>query len=146
VIFAVNTVGATARTSGQVLGLHNAVQKRPQASARRSGKIFALLAQKKVDPLVNRTLPLLEARQALELPSSDSVECKFYSPISIVGRRTLVRKSEIVSAAASGWMVGNLTLELLQGCPRHDQKSTAATHCCDCYRCYISPRLLLASF
>ena len=39
-------------------------------------KIFALLAAKKIDPLVNRTFPLLEARQALELLASGSVEGK----------------------------------------------------------------------
>ncbi len=36
-------------------------------------KIFALLAEKKIDPLVTRTFPLLEARQALELLATGSV-------------------------------------------------------------------------
>jgi NADPH:quinone reductase len=39
-------------------------------------KIFARLAEKKIDPLVNRTFPLLEARQALELLATGSVEGK----------------------------------------------------------------------
>jgi NADPH2:quinone reductase len=39
-------------------------------------KIFALLADKKIDPLISRTFPLLEARQALELLASGSVEGK----------------------------------------------------------------------
>jgi NADPH2:quinone reductase len=39
-------------------------------------KIFSLLAAKKIDPLVNTTFPLLEARQALELLASGSVEGK----------------------------------------------------------------------
>jgi NADPH2:quinone reductase len=39
-------------------------------------KIFALLAEKKIDPLVSRTFPLLEARQALELLAAGSVEGK----------------------------------------------------------------------
>jgi NADPH:quinone reductase-like Zn-dependent oxidoreductase len=39
-------------------------------------KIFALLAAKKIDPLINRTFPLLEARQALELLAAGSVEGK----------------------------------------------------------------------
>jgi NADPH:quinone reductase len=39
-------------------------------------KIFALLAEKKIDPLVTRTFPLLEARQALELLAAGSVEGK----------------------------------------------------------------------
>ena len=39
-------------------------------------KIFALLAEKKIDPLVSRTFPLLEAKQALELLAAGSVEGK----------------------------------------------------------------------
>jgi NADPH:quinone reductase len=39
-------------------------------------KIFGLLADKKIDPLISRTFPLLEARQALELLASGSVEGK----------------------------------------------------------------------
>jgi NADPH2:quinone reductase len=39
-------------------------------------KIFSLLAAKKIDPLVNTTFSLLEARQALELLASGSVEGK----------------------------------------------------------------------
>ena len=39
-------------------------------------KIFALLAAKQIDPMVNRTFPLPEARQALELLASGSVEGK----------------------------------------------------------------------
>jgi NADPH:quinone reductase len=39
-------------------------------------KVFALLAEKKIDPLVYRTFPLLEARQALEVLAKGSVEGK----------------------------------------------------------------------
>jgi NADPH:quinone reductase len=39
-------------------------------------KIFGLLVEKKIDPLVNRTFPLLEARKALELLAAGSVEGK----------------------------------------------------------------------
>lgn len=39
-------------------------------------KIFALLAQKKIDPRVSQTFPLLEARKALELLAAGSVEGK----------------------------------------------------------------------
>jgi NADPH:quinone reductase-like Zn-dependent oxidoreductase len=39
-------------------------------------KIFALLAEKKIDPLVTHTFGLLEARQALELLATGSVEGK----------------------------------------------------------------------
>ena len=39
-------------------------------------RIFALLAEKKIDPLVSRTFPLLEARSALEFLAAGSVEGK----------------------------------------------------------------------
>jgi len=39
-------------------------------------KIFALLAEKKIDPLVSRTFKLLEARQAVELLAAGAVEGK----------------------------------------------------------------------
>jgi NADPH:quinone reductase-like Zn-dependent oxidoreductase len=39
-------------------------------------KIFALVAEKRIDPLIKRTFPLLEARQALELLATGSVEGK----------------------------------------------------------------------
>jgi NADPH:quinone reductase len=61
---------------GKFYGFTMLYRKDPKLLREDLAKIFALLAQKKVDPLVNRTLPLLEVRQALELPSSDSVECK----------------------------------------------------------------------
>ncbi len=39
-------------------------------------KIFALLAEKKLDPMVSRTFPLLEARPALDLLATGSVQGK----------------------------------------------------------------------
>jgi NADPH2:quinone reductase len=39
-------------------------------------KIFALLAEKKIDPLIAKTFPLLEARAALELLAGNSVSGK----------------------------------------------------------------------
>ncbi len=39
-------------------------------------KIFALLGEKKFDPLVSRTFPLLEAKQALDLVAAGNVEGK----------------------------------------------------------------------
>jgi NADPH2:quinone reductase len=39
-------------------------------------KIFGLLAEKKIDPLVSRRFPLLEARKALEFMGSGGVEGK----------------------------------------------------------------------
>jgi NADPH:quinone reductase len=39
-------------------------------------KIFSLLAERKIDPMVSRTFPLLDARRALELLAAGSVEGK----------------------------------------------------------------------
>jgi NADPH:quinone reductase-like Zn-dependent oxidoreductase len=39
-------------------------------------KIFALVAEKKIDPLVHCTFPLFDARKALELLAAGSVEGK----------------------------------------------------------------------
>jgi D-arabinose 1-dehydrogenase-like Zn-dependent alcohol dehydrogenase len=39
-------------------------------------KIFALLIEKKIDPLVTRTFPLLDARKAIEFLQTGSVEGK----------------------------------------------------------------------
>jgi NADPH:quinone reductase-like Zn-dependent oxidoreductase len=38
--------------------------------------IFALLLDKKIDPLISRTFPLIEARQALELLAGVTVTGK----------------------------------------------------------------------
>ena len=39
-------------------------------------KIFGLLAEKKIDPMIARTFPLLEAREALALLASGAVSGK----------------------------------------------------------------------
>jgi NADPH:quinone reductase-like Zn-dependent oxidoreductase len=39
-------------------------------------KVFSLLAEKKIDPMVTKTFPLLEARKALELLAAGGVEGK----------------------------------------------------------------------
>jgi NADPH:quinone reductase-like Zn-dependent oxidoreductase len=39
-------------------------------------KIFAPLTEKKIDPLITRTFPLREARQAIEFLATGSVEGK----------------------------------------------------------------------
>ena len=39
-------------------------------------KVFSLLAEKKIDPMVTKTFPLLEVRKALELLASGTVEGK----------------------------------------------------------------------
>ncbi len=61
---------------GKFYGITMLYRKDPKLLRDDLTKIFALLAEKKIDPLVTRTFPLLEARQALELLASGSVEGK----------------------------------------------------------------------
>ena len=61
---------------GKFYGITMLYRKDPKPLREDLPKIFALLAEKKIDPLVNRTFPLLEARHALELLAAGSVEGK----------------------------------------------------------------------
>jgi NADPH:quinone reductase-like Zn-dependent oxidoreductase len=61
---------------GKFYGITMLYRRDPKPLREDLPKIFALLAEKKIDPLVNRTFPLLEARQAIELLASGSVEGK----------------------------------------------------------------------
>lgn len=61
---------------GKFYGITMQYRKDPKPLREDLPKIFALLAAKKIDPLVNRTFPLLEARQALKLLAAGSVEGK----------------------------------------------------------------------
>jgi len=61
---------------GKFYGITMQCRKDPKPLREDLPKIFALLAEKKIDPLVNRTFPLLEARQALEFLAAGSVEGK----------------------------------------------------------------------
>jgi NADPH2:quinone reductase len=61
---------------GKFYGITMLYRRDPQPLREDLPKIFALLAEKKIDPLVSRTFPLLEARQALELLAAGSVEGK----------------------------------------------------------------------
>ncbi len=61
---------------GKFYGITMQYRKDPQPLREDLSRIFALLAEKKIDPLVVRTFPLLEARQALELLAAGSVEGK----------------------------------------------------------------------
>ena len=61
---------------GKFYGITMLYRKDPKPLREDLPKIFKLLAEKKIDPLVNRTFPLLEARQAIELLASGSVEGK----------------------------------------------------------------------
>ncbi len=61
---------------GKFYGITMLYRKDPRPLREDLPKIFVLLAEKKIDPLVHRTFPLLEARQALELLAAGSVEGK----------------------------------------------------------------------
>jgi NADPH:quinone reductase-like Zn-dependent oxidoreductase len=61
---------------GKFYGITMLYRKDPKPLREDLAKIFALLAGKKIDPLISRTFPLLEAREALELLASGSVEGK----------------------------------------------------------------------
>ena len=70
-------VGARLRDRrGAFYGITALYRKDPEPLREDLPKIFALLAEKKIDPLVTHTFKLLEARQALELLATGSVEGK----------------------------------------------------------------------
>jgi len=76
-MFANIFLGARLRgRAGKFYGITMLYRKDPKPLREDLAKIFALLAEKKIDPLITRTFPLLEARQALELLASGSVEGK----------------------------------------------------------------------
>lgn len=61
---------------GRFYGITMLYRKDPEPLREDLPKIFALLAEKKIDPLVSRTFPLLDAKQALELLAGGTVEGK----------------------------------------------------------------------
>jgi len=70
-------IGARLRgRRGTFYGVTALYRKDPMPLREDLPKIFALLAEKKIDPLVTRTFGFLEARQALELLATGSVEGK----------------------------------------------------------------------
>jgi NADPH:quinone reductase len=70
-------VGARLRgRRGRFYGITLLYRKDPAPFREDLAKIFALLAEKKVDPLVATTFPLLQARQALELLAQANVAGK----------------------------------------------------------------------
>lgn len=76
-MFANIFVGARLRRRvGTFYGITMLYRKDPRPLREDLPKIFALLAAKKIDPLVQTTFPLVEARQAIELLASGSVEGK----------------------------------------------------------------------
>jgi len=67
-------VGARLRGRvGTFYGITRLYRKDPKPLHEDLPKIFALVADKKIDPLVDRTFPLLDAKKALELLAAGSV-------------------------------------------------------------------------
>jgi NADPH2:quinone reductase len=76
-MFANLFVGARLRgRRGTFYGITRLYRKDPKPLREDLPKIFALLLEKKIDPLVTRTFPLLEARKAIDLLATGSVEGK----------------------------------------------------------------------
>jgi NADPH:quinone reductase-like Zn-dependent oxidoreductase len=76
-MFANIFLGARLRVrQGTFYGITMLYRKDPRPLREDLSKIFALLLDKKIDPLINRTLPLLDAGKALELLAAGSVEGK----------------------------------------------------------------------
>jgi NADPH2:quinone reductase len=76
-MFANIFIGARLRgRKGDFYGITLLYQKDHEPLREDLPKIFSLLAEKKIDPLVHSTFPLLDARKALELLATGSVEGK----------------------------------------------------------------------
>jgi NADPH:quinone reductase-like Zn-dependent oxidoreductase len=76
-MFANLLVGARLRgRRGAFYGITMLYRKDPRPLREDLPKIFALIAEKKLDPLISATLPLLEAKKALELLRAGAVEGK----------------------------------------------------------------------
>jgi len=70
-------VGARLRgRRGRFYGITSLYRKDPKPLREDLPKIFALLAEKRIDPVIGTTLPLLDAREAIELLAAGSVEGK----------------------------------------------------------------------
>jgi NADPH:quinone reductase-like Zn-dependent oxidoreductase len=61
---------------GSFYGITSLYRKDPVPFREDLARVFALLAEKKIDPMIARTFSLLEARKALELLATGSVEGK----------------------------------------------------------------------
>lgn len=76
-MFANLLVGARLRRRrGAFYGITMLYRKNPKPLREDLPKIFALIAEKKLDPLVTATLPLAEARRAMEMLGAGAVEGK----------------------------------------------------------------------
>jgi NADPH2:quinone reductase len=76
-MFANIFLGALLRgRQGKFYGITMLYQKHPSLLREDLRTVFGLLAEKKIDPMINRTFPLLDARHALEHLAAGSVEGK----------------------------------------------------------------------
>jgi NADPH:quinone reductase-like Zn-dependent oxidoreductase len=76
-MFANIFLGARLRgRQGRFYGITMLYRKNPKPLLEDLLKIFALLVDKEIDPLVTRTFPLLDARRTLEFLAAGSVEGK----------------------------------------------------------------------
>jgi NADPH2:quinone reductase len=73
---------------GSFYGITALYRRDPTAFREDLPKVFALLAAKQIDPMIARTFPLLEARKALELLATGSVEGKIVLQASAVRRKS----------------------------------------------------------
>jgi NADPH:quinone reductase len=69
---------------GSFYGITALYRRDPKPFREDLAKIFSLLAEKKIDPMVVKTFPLLEARKALELLAGGAVEGKIVLEASTV--------------------------------------------------------------
>jgi NADPH:quinone reductase len=70
-------VGARLRgRRGRFSGITSLYRKDPEPLREDLPKVFGLVAEKKIHPVVAATFPLLEAKQALELLATGTVEGK----------------------------------------------------------------------
>jgi NADPH:quinone reductase len=77
VMFANIFIGARLRGRvGKFYGITMLYRKDPKPLREDLPQIFALLVEKKLDPMINRTFPLLNAREALELLATGSAAGK----------------------------------------------------------------------
>jgi NADPH:quinone reductase-like Zn-dependent oxidoreductase len=68
-------IGARLRGgTGRFYDITMLYRKDPQPLREDLPRIFAMIAENKIDPLISHTFPLLDARQALELLAAGSVE------------------------------------------------------------------------
>jgi NADPH:quinone reductase-like Zn-dependent oxidoreductase len=76
-MFSNTFIGARLRgRRGKFYGITALYRKDPKPFREDLPKIFTLLAEKEIDPLVSRTFAVLEAKQAIELLATGSVEGK----------------------------------------------------------------------